>query len=77
MNSFTEMGGISMAKWLLRCGLVLAALSPLLVGLPAALILWLLMPMAVECFITKALIIGMVRIDVITSISAAMRQRTL
>lgn len=38
-----------MAKWLLRCGLVLAALSPLLVGLPAALILWLLMPMAVEC----------------------------
>lgn len=38
-----------MAKWLLRCGLGLAALSPLLLGLPAALVLWLLMPFAVEC----------------------------
>lgn len=38
-----------MAKWLLRCGLVLAALSPLLLGLPAALVLWILMPIAVEC----------------------------
>ncbi len=38
-----------MAKWLLRCCIVLAALTPLLLGLPAALVLWLLMPVAVEC----------------------------
>ena len=56
-----------MAKWLLRCGLGLAALSPLLLGLPAALVLWLLMPIAVECsreagenyFVSAALLVLM------------------
>ena len=39
-----------MAKWLLRCSFVLAALVlPVLLGIPAALAMWLLMPLAVEC----------------------------
>ena len=38
-----------MPGWLLRCGFVLAGMSPLLLGAPAALVLWLLMPIAVEC----------------------------
>lgn len=39
-----------MAKWLLRCSFVLAALVlPVLLGAPAALAMWLLMPVAVEC----------------------------
>lgn len=39
-----------MTRWLLRAGFVLAALVlPALLGSPAALIMWLLMPVAVEC----------------------------
>lgn len=38
-----------MPRWVLRVGFVLAALSPLLLGTPAVLALWLLMPVAVEC----------------------------
>jgi len=39
-----------MAKWVLRIGFVLAAvLLPVLLGAPAALMLLLLMPVAVEC----------------------------
>lgn len=38
-----------MPGWLLRCGFVAAALLPVLLGAPAALIMWLLIPVAVEC----------------------------
>ena len=38
-----------MPGWVLRCSFVAAALLPLLLGAPAALVLWLLMPLAVEC----------------------------
>lgn len=38
-----------MAKWLLRCGFLLAALVLPVLMPPAALIMWLLMPVVVEC----------------------------